>query len=133
MEPYDSGPGRQWLFWLFGAAVWAILAVAGHGWNLLAAARVAACLGFLVATALARQSGTRADDRGLTLRSTSGRVRRVGWAQVHDIVPWGPDGGRRRPAVLLRDGTRLWLLDNWHAEAELVMAEVRRRLTAHRG
>jgi hypothetical protein len=132
MEPYDSGPGRQWLFWLFGAGVWAVLAVVGHGSGVIASARLAACLGFLLATVLARRSGARADRTGLVLRSSSGRVRRIPWPEVKDIVPWGPDERRRRPAVLLGDGTRLWLLDNWHAQPEQVLIEVRRHLAAHR-
>lgn len=111
--------------------MWAVLAVVGHSWGVIALSRLAACLGFLLAAALGRRSGARADDSGLVLKYSAGRVRRIPWVQVRDIVAWGPEG-RTRPAVLLRDGTRLWLLDNWHAQPESVMVEVRRHLAAHR-
>lgn len=130
MEPYESGPGRQWLFWLFGAGVWAVLAVSGPSKGAIAIAQAVAAAAFGLVALRAHRSGVRADNAGVELRYTSGRTRKLRWPEVRDIVLWGPDGSRQRPAVVTRDGTRLWLLDNWHPDPEGVMVEVRQRFMA---
>lgn len=133
MEPYESGPGRMWLFWLFGAGVWLVLAAAGPSRGAVAIAQGVAGLAFSVAALRAQRSGVRADESGLVLRYAGDRTRRLSWDDVRDVVPWGPDEARKRPAVLTREGARLWLLDNWHDDPEGVLVEVRHRFMTHRG
>lgn len=130
MEPFDSGPGRKWLFFLFGAATFAFLLLRGLAGDEPAAfhwMRALGVLGFGMMAWRAHGLGVHADDHGLRVRTWSG-ARHFVWADVTDVR-----GEPRVPQLHLRDGTSMPLLDNWHADPESVAAEVRRRLHAHRG
>jgi hypothetical protein len=129
VEPYDSGPGRKWLFFLFGAVVFAFLLLRGVGAGnatVLQAARGLGVLAFGATAWRAHGLGVHADDRGLSVRTWRGNMSWA-WSDVLDIT-----GEARAPHVDLGDGTRVPLLDNWHADPEGVGAEVRRRLQANR-
>jgi len=129
LEPFDSGPGRKWLFFVFGAATFAFLLLRGLGRpdpGVLDAARALGVLGFGATAWRAHGLGVHADDRRLTVRTWRGN-RNWSWPEIQDIT--GEPGS---PQVQLTDGTAHHLLDNWHASPENVGAEVRRRLQASR-
>jgi hypothetical protein len=129
MEPFDSGPGRKWLFFLFGAATFAFLLLRGLHTTDAGPLHLARALGVLAFGATAWRAhglGVRADDRGLTVRTWRGNSH-LAWPEIQDIA-----GEPRAPLVRLRSGSTIPLLDNWHSDPDAVGAEVRRRLQASR-
>ncbi len=129
MRPYASGPGRKWLFFVFGAGMFGFLALVGLRRDRPASfvlACVAACLGLVLAAVRARRLGITADDEGVTVR-TWAHATRYHWDDVKTVF-----GTPERPVLVLRTGAEVVLLDNWHQDPASVGAEVRRRLLASR-
>ena len=129
MRPYDSGPGRKWLFFVFGAGMFAFLALIGlRGNDPLAfhLGRVLVTLGLILAAVRASRLGVTADDDGVTVR-TWAHATRYAWDDVKTVF-----GTPERPVLVLRTGDEVVLLDNWHQDPSSVGAEVRRRLLASR-
>ncbi len=127
MRPYDSGPGRKWLFFVFGAGVFAFLAVLGlRRADPLAfqLGRVTAALGLTLAAFRAVRLRVTADDEGVVVR-TWAHATRYAWEDVKTVF-----GTPERPVLVLRTGDEVVLLDNWHQDPSSVGAEVRRRLLA---
>jgi hypothetical protein len=129
VRPYDSGPGRKWLFFVFGAGTAAFLALLNlrrgiaapllFGW-------VLAALGFTLAAVRAHRLRVVADDEGVTVRTWASSTRYV-WEDVKTVF-----GTPERPVLVLRTGDEVVLLDNWHHDPSSVGAEIRRRLLASR-
>lgn len=129
MRPYDSGPGRKWLFFVFGAGVFAFLALAGlqrRDPTVFQVARVAAALGLTLAAVRAHRLRVTADEHGVTVRTWSSATS-YAWGDVKTVF-----GTPERPVLVLQNGAEVVLLDNWHADPASVGAEVRRRLLASR-
>ena len=129
MRPYDSGPGRKWLFFVFGAGMFAFLTLTGlrRGDPLVfQLARVAATLGLTLAAYRASRLRVTADDEGVTVRTWASATR-YAWEDVKTVF-----GTPERPVLVLRTGDEVVLLDNWHHDPSSVGAEVRRRLLASR-
>ncbi|MEO5680795.1 MAG: PH domain-containing protein [Acidimicrobiales bacterium] len=129
MHPYDSGPGRKWLFFVFGAGMFAFVALLGlrrHESPLFEAARLLAGLGMTLAAFRSHRLGVTADDDGVTVR-TWAHATAYAWGDVKTVF-----GTPERPVLVLRDGSEVVLLDNWHHDPSSVGAEVRRRLLASR-
>lgn len=129
MRPYDSGPGRKWLFFVFGAGVCAFLALAGlqrRDPSVFQVAWVAAALGLTLAAARAHRLRVTADEHGVTVR-TWAHATSYAWGDVKTVF-----GTPERPMLVLQNGAEVVLLDNWHADPASVGAEVRRRLLASR-
>lgn len=129
MRPYDSGPGRKWLFFLFGAGVFAFLALVGLRRNEPAAfhlARLFAMLGFTLAAVRASRLRVTADEDGVIVRTWASSTR-YAWEDVKTVF-----GTPERPVLVLRTGAEVVLLDNWHHDPSSVGAEIRRRLLASR-
>jgi hypothetical protein len=127
VRPYDSGPGRKWLFFVFGAAVAAFLALVGlRRGGLLAVPLgwVGVTLGLLLAAIRAHALRVNADDEGVTVRTWAANTR-YAWEDVKTVF-----GTPERPVLVLRTGAEVVLLDNWHPDPSSVGAEVRRRLLA---
>jgi hypothetical protein len=126
---YDSGPGRKWLFFVFGAGAAAFLALVNlqrgdptpllFGW-------VLAALAFTLAAIRAHRLGVVADDDGVTVRTWASSTR-YAWEDVKTVF-----GTPERPVLVLRTGSEVVLLDNWHQDPSSVGAEIRRRLLASR-
>jgi hypothetical protein len=129
VRPYDSGPGRKWLFFVFGAGVAAFLALVStrrgdpaaipFGW-------VGATLVFVLLALRASRLRVTADEDGVTVR-TWANATRYEWEDVKTVF-----GTAERPVLVLRTGEEVVLLDNWHHDPSSVGAEVRRRLLASR-
>ena len=129
MRPYSSGPGRKWLFFVFGAGMFVFLALVGLRRNdplVFELARLAACLGLVLAAVRAHRLGVTADDAGVTVRTWS-HATSYRWEDVKTVF-----GTPERPVLVLRTGEEVVLLDNWHHDPASVGAEVRRRLLASR-
>ncbi len=129
MRPYDSGPGRKWLFFVFGAGVFAFLALVGLRRNdlpLFQLGRVIVALGLTLAALRAHRLRVTADDDGVTVR-TWAHATRYAWEDIKTVF-----GTAERPMLVLRTGAEVVLLDNWHHDPSSVGAEVRRRLLASR-
>jgi len=129
VRPYSSGPGRKWLFFVFGAGLFVFLALIGLRRDDPAAfevARLAACLGLVLAAVRAHRIGVTADHEGVTVRTWASATRYV-WDDVKTVF-----GTPERPVLVLRTGAEVALLDNWHHDPASVGAEVRRRLLASR-
>jgi len=129
VRPYDSGPGRKWLFFVFGAGVFAFLALVGLRRNdlpLFQLGRVIVALGLTLAALRAHRLRVTADDDGVTVR-TWAHATRYAWEDVKTVF-----GTAERPMLVLRTGAEVVLLDNWHQDPSSVGAEVRRRLLASR-
>jgi len=127
VRPYDSGPGRKWLFFVFGAGIFVFLALVGFQRGdpaIFEVARLLAVLGLLLAAARARRLGVTADEDAVTVR-TWAHATSYAWDDVRTVF-----GTPERPVLVLRSGTEVVLLDNWHADPSSVGAEVRRRLLA---
>lgn len=127
MRPYDSGPGRKWLFFLFGAGMFAFLALVGLRRDDPAAfeiGRLLAVLGLVVAAVRAHRLRVTADEAGVVVR-TWANATSYAWEEVKTVF-----GTPERPVLVLRTGAEVVLLDNWHADPSSVGAEVRRRLLA---
>jgi len=127
VRPYDSGPGRKWLFFVFASGMFAFLALVGIQRDdppVFEVARILAALVLLLAGVRAHRIGVKADDSGVTVRT---------WAQA-TTYPWGEVrtvfGTPERPVLVLKTGAEVVLLDNWHQDPASVGAEVRRRLLA---
>ena len=129
MRPYDSGPGRKWLFFVFGAGAFAFLTLVGLRRNDPVAFQFGRVLATLLLTLTAyRASRLRvtADDDGVTVRTWASATR-YAWEDVKTVF-----GTPERPVLVLRTGEEVVLLDNWHQDPSSVGAEVRRRLLASR-
>jgi len=129
VRPYDSGPGRKWLFLLFGAGMLGFLALTGLRRNDPAAfqfGRLAAASGLTLAAIRAHRLGVKADDESVTVRTWAHATRYL-WEDVRTVF-----GTPERPVLVLRSGAEVVLLDNWHHDPSSVGAEVRRRLLASR-
>ena len=129
MRPYDSGPGRKWLFFVFGAGIFAFLALVGLRRSDPVAfhfGRVAATLALTLAAVRAHRLRVTADDDGVTVRTWASATR-YAWDDVKTVF-----GTPERPVLVLRTGEEVVLLDNWHEDPSSVGAEVRRRLLASR-
>ncbi len=129
MRPYDSGPGRKWLFFVFGAGMFVFLFLVGlrrGDPTAFGLARLAACLGLILAAVRARRLGVSADAEGVTVR-TWAHATSYRWEDVKTVF-----GTPERPVLVLRTGDEVVLLDNWHGDPASVGAEVRRRLLASR-
>jgi predicted alpha/beta hydrolase len=129
VRPYDSGPGRKWLFFVFGAGTAAFLALVGLRRGDQAAFHIGwvmVVLGFTLAAIRARRLGVMADEEGVTVR-TWAHSTRYAWEDVKTVF-----GTPERPVLVLRTGAEVVLLDNWHHDPSSVGAEVRRRLLASR-
>lgn len=129
MRPYQSGPGRKWLFFVFGAGIFLFLGVVGLQRDdppVFEVARLAAFLGLLLAAVRAHRLGVTADDEGVTVR-TWAHATSYAWEDVRTVF-----GTPERPVLVLRTGAEVVLLDNWHQDPASVGAEVRRRLLASR-
>ncbi len=129
MRPYDSGPGRKWLFFVFGAGMFAFLALVGLRRSDPVAFQFGRVMATLLLTLVAyRASRLRvtADDEGVTVR-TWAHATRYAWEDVKTVF-----GTPERPVLVLRNGEEVVLLDNWHQDPSSVGAEVRRRLLASR-
>ncbi len=127
MRPYDSGPGRKWLFFVFGAGMFAFLALVGLRRSDPVAFQFGRVLATLLLTLVAyRASRLRvtADDDGVTVRTWASATR-YAWDDVKTVF-----GTPERPVLVLRTGEEVVLLDNWHHDPSSVGAEVRRRLLA---
>ena len=129
MRPYDSGPGRKWLFFVFGAGTAAFLGLNGlrrgdplgfhFGW-------LVATMMFTLGAVRAHRLRVTADDDGVTVRTWASATR-YEWEDVKTVF-----GTAERPVLVLRTGQEVVLLDNWHEDPSSVGAEVRRRLLASR-
>jgi len=129
VRPYHSGPGRKWLFLLFGAGMFAFLALVGlrrTDPTAFQLGRLVATLGLTLAAIWAHRLGVTADDDGVTVR-TWAHATHYGWDDVKTVF-----GTPERPMLVLRTGAEVVLLDNWHHDPSSVGAEVRRRLLASR-
>jgi len=129
VRPYDSGPGRKWLFFVFGAGIFAFLTLVGLRQSDAAAlhfGRVLAMLGLALAAVRASRLRVTADDEGVTVR-TWAHSTRYAWEDVKTVF-----GTPERPVLVLRTGAEVVLLDNWHHDPSSVGAEIRRRLLASR-
>lgn len=129
VRPYDSGPGRKWLFFVFGAGMFAFLALVGLRRDDSLAfqfGRVLAALALTLAALRAHRLRVTADDDGVTVR-TWAHATRYAWEDVKTVF-----GTPERPVLVLRTGAEVVLLDNWHHDPSSVGAEVRRRLLASR-
>ena len=129
MRPYHSGPGRKWLFFVFGAGIFVFLGLFGLRRDdpaVFEVARLAAVLGLLLAAVRAHRLGVTADDEGVTVR-TWAHATSYAWDDVRTVF-----GTPERPVLVLRTGAEVVLLDNWHQDPASVGAEVRRRLLASR-
>jgi len=129
VRPYASGPGRKWLFFVFGAGMFVFLALIGLRRDDPAAfelARLATGLGLVLAAVRAHRLGVTADDEGVTVR-TWAHATSYRWDDVKTVF-----GTPERPVLVLRTGAEVVLLDNWHHDPASVGAEVRRRLLASR-
>ncbi len=127
MRPYDSGPGRKWLFFVFGAGMFAFLALVGLRRSDPVAFQFGRVLATLLLTLVAyRASRLRvtADDDGVTVRTWASATR-YAWDDVKTVF-----GTPERQVLVLRTGEEVVLLDNWHHDPSSVGAEVRRRLLA---
>ena len=127
MRPYDSGPGRKWLFFAFGAGMFAFLALVGlrrHDPLAFELGRLIAVAGFVLAAVRAHRLRVTADETGVTVR-TWANATSYDWEDVKTVY-----GTPERPVLVLRTGVEVVLLDNWHPDPSLVGAEVRRRLLA---
>lgn len=129
VRPYDSGPGRKWLFFVFAAGVFVFLALVGLRRSdplAFQLARVLATLGLILAAIRAHSVRVTADDDGVTVRTWAHNTR-YAWEDVKTVF-----GTPERPVLVLRTGAEVVLLDNWHQDPASVGAEVRRRLLASR-
>jgi len=129
VRPYDSGPGRKWLFFLFGAGMFAFLALVGLRRNdpaIFQLGRLIATLGLTLTAIRAHRLRVTADDDGVTVK-TWAHATRYAWEDVKTVF-----GTAERPMLVLRTGAEVVLLDNWHQDPSSVGAEVRRRLLANR-
>ena len=127
MRPYDSGPGRKWLFFVFGAGMFAFLALIGLGRDdpqAFELGRLIAVAGLVLAAVRAHRLGVTADETGVTVR-TWVNATSYDWEDVKTVF-----GTPERPVLVLRTGAEVVLLDNWHPDPSSVGAEVRRRLLA---
>lgn len=127
MRPYDSGPGRKWLFFVFGAGMFLFLALIGlrrHDPAVFAFGRLVVILGLGLTALRAHRLRVTADERGVTVR-TWAHSTAYAWEDVKTVF-----GTPERPVLVLRNGSEVVLLDNWHADPSSVGAEVRRRLLA---
>ncbi len=127
MRPYDSGPGRKWLFFVFGAGIFLFLALVGlrrDDPEVFQIGRVVAGLGLTLAAIRAARLRVTADDEGVTVR-TWAHATRYAWEDVKTVF-----GTPERPVLVLHTGAEVVLLDNWHHDPSEVGAEVRRRLQA---
>ena len=127
MRPYDSGPGRKWLFFVFGAGMFLFLALIGlrrSDPQVFQVGRMVAVLGLTLAAVRAHRLRVTADDDGVTVR-TWAHSTRYAWEDVKTVF-----GTAERPVLVLRTGAEVVLLDNWHQDPSSVGAEVRRRLLA---
>jgi len=127
MRPYDSGPGRKWLFFVFGAGLFVFLALVGLRRDdplAFQLGRVLVALGLTLAAHRASRLRVTADDEGVTVR-TWAHATRYAWEDVKTVF-----GTPERPVLVLRTGDEVVLLDNWHHDPSSVGAEVRRRLLA---
>jgi len=129
VRPYDSGPGRKWLFLMFGAGMFAFLVLIGMRRNDPVAfqfGRMLATLGLTLAALRAHRLRVTADEEGVTVR-TWAHSTRYRWADVKTVF-----GTPERPVLVLINGAEVVLIDNWHHDPSSVGAEVRRRLLASR-
>ena len=127
MRPYDSGPGRKWLFFVFGAGMFAFLALVGLRRDdplAFELGRLIAVAGLVLAAVRAHRLRVTADENGLTVR-TWANATSYDWEDVKTVF-----GTPERPVLVLRTGAEVVLLDNWHPDPSSVGAEVRRRLLA---
>ena len=127
MRPYDSGPGRKWLFFVFGAGMFAFLALIGLRRENQPAFELGclfAALSLVLAAVRAHRLRVTADENGVTVR-TWANATSYGWEDVKTVF-----GTPERPVLVLRTGAEVVLLDNWHPDPSSVGAEVRRRLLA---
>jgi len=129
VRPYESGPGRKWLFFVFGAGMFAFLVIVGLRRTdpvVFQVGRVLAMLGLTLAAVRAHRLGVKADEDGVTVQ-TWAHSTRYAWEDVKTVF-----GTPERPVLVLRTGVEVVLLDNWHHDPSSVGAEVRRRLLASR-
>jgi len=129
VRPYDSGPGRKWLFFVFWAGMFAYLALVGLRRSdalVFQLGRLIATLGLTLIAIRAHRLRVTADDEGVTVR-TWAHATRYAWEDVKTVF-----GTPERPMLVLRTGDEVVLLDNWHQDPSSVGAEVRRRLLASR-
>ena len=127
MRPYDSGPGRKWLFFVFGAGIFLFLALVGLRRSdqlVLQLGRMTVALGLTLAAIRASRLRVTADDDGVIVR-TWAHSTQYDWDDVKTVF-----GTPERPVLVLRTGAEVVLLDNWHHDPSSVGAEVRRRLLA---
>ncbi len=127
MRPYESGPGRKWLFFVFGAGTFVFLALAGlrkDDPTAFEIARLVAVLGLAAAALRAHRLGVTANGDGVTVRTWT-RSTCHAWDEIRTVF-----GAPERPVLVLRSGAEVVLLDNWHPDPTSVGAEVRRRLLA---
>jgi len=127
VRPYDSGPGRKWLFFVFGAGMFGFLALIGlrrHDPLAFELGRLIAVAGLALAAVRAHRLGVIADETGVTVR-TWAHATSYDWEDVKTVF-----GTPERPVLVLRTGAEVVLLDNWHPDPSSVGAEVRRRLLA---
>ena len=127
MRPYDSGPGRKWLFFLLPAGIFGFLALVGLQRDDPLAfefGRLLAVLGLAAFAVRAHRLGVTADENGVTVR-TWANATSYDWEDVKTVF-----GTPERPVLVLRTGAEVVLLDNWHPDPSSVGAEVRRRLLA---
>jgi len=129
VRPFYSGPGRKWLFFVFGAGISAFLALVGIRRNdptAFEVARLLCVLGMVLAAVRSHRLGVTADDDGVTVRTWASTTA-YPWDEVRTVF-----GTPERPVLVLRTGAEVVLLDNWHHDPSSVGAEVRRRLLASR-
>jgi len=127
VRPYDSGPGRKWLFFLFGAGMFAFLALVGlrrDDFLAFELGRLLAVVALGLGAVRAHRLGVTADDAGVTVR-TWAHATAYTWEDVRTVF-----GTPERPVLVLRNGSEVVLLDNWHQDPSSVGAEIRRRLLA---
>jgi len=127
VRPYDSGPGRKWLFFVFGAGMFAFLALVGlrrSDPSVFQFGRLLATLGLTLTAIRAHRLRVTADDKGVTVR-TWAHATRYAWEDVKTVF-----GTAECPMLVLRTGAEVVLLDNWHHDPTSVGAEIRRRLLA---
>ena len=127
MRPFDSGPGRKWLFFLFGAGVCAFLALVGLQRDdpfAFEIGRLLVVVGLALGAVRAHRLRVTADDEGVTVR-TWANATAYAWEDVKTVF-----GTPERPVLVLRNGSEVVLLDNWHEDPSSVGAEIRRRLLA---
>jgi len=126
---YRSGPGRLWLFFVLGAGTFSFLLLVGLGRQdpaLVQALRLVGVLSFGLVGWRAHRLGVEADADGVTVRRWPETVR-YRWDDINDVVIRPV-----RPELVLRDTSRVPLLDNWHHDPASVAAEVRTRWEAAR-